>query len=919
MGEVQASLRDAVDGVAEGFVIYDRDDRLVICNQRYKDLYPESASAMVPGARFEDILRAGLAVQSYPDAAGREEAWLAERLRLRRQARSTIEQLQRNGRWVLTSDRHMQNGGIAGLRIDITELKAAQQEAEAARARMADFADASNDWFWEADPDGNLTYLSAPSEQATGLTVASRMGALRLDITRALDPDNPNWDEHLKAIADRRPFRDFVMTLRVANGVKHLSVSGKPVFDAAGRFLGYRGTTRDVTLQIETDRALARQSDMLSSLIQNLPIGVSLVGPDLRYRAFNRLYVEDFDLPPDFITPGDPIEKLVRFNAERGEYGPGDPDDLVRQHLYRLSNPRPQQLERVRPNGQIFEVRRVPLPDGSCITTRIDVTEHRVRERDLNAAHTRLGQQTEVLSMLIQNLPIAVSLVNADLRYMAFNRPFLDDFDLRPETLKVGDSFEKFARHLAERGEYGPGDVETLVRERMARVKMLREPEQFEATLKNGRIGEVRIVPLPGGGFVSTRVDVTERRLRERDLQRARARLERQTAVFSTLIENLPVGVNMVDLDGCFMAFNQPFLEVFDVPSNKFKVGDSFEAFIRFNAERGEYGPGDIEPKIRQRIEAATRQSPEQFERRRPNGHVIEVRRAAVPGGGFVSTYIDVTEARRREADLEDARLRLERQTAELVATAEKLNAANAAKSLFLANMSHELRTPLNAILGFSEILRDAVIGPLPAKYQEYASDIHTSGAYLLRLINDVLDISKLEVGHQRLDYERVDLDELVSECERLLRQKAHDGGVTILRSLRTGLPALLVDRLRMKQILLNLLSNAVKFTPSGGKISVSMVTPDEGGLSIVVSDTGIGMKAADIPIALEPFRQIDNTFSRRYEGTGLGLPLAKTFTELHGGHLSIESRPGEGTTVRVWLPAARVAAFGQAARNPKA
>jgi two-component system cell cycle sensor histidine kinase PleC len=662
--EAHALLRDAVDGVAEGFVIYDRDDRLVICNQRYKDLYPESADAMVPGARFEDILRAGLKMQAYPDAAGREEAWLAERLGQRREPHSTIEQLQRNGRWVLIRDRHMRNGGIVGLRIDITEQKAAQQDAE--------------------------------------------------------------------------------------------------------------------------------------------------------------------------------------------------------------------------------------------------------------AAHTRLGQQTEILSMLIQNLPISVSLVSADLRYMAFNRRFLEDFDLRPGTFKVGDSFEKFARHLAERGEYGPGDVETLIRQRVAQVKALGEPEQFESALKSGRIGEVRIVPLPGGGFVSTRVDVTERRLRERDLQETRSRLERQTAVFSTLIENLPVGVNLVDGDGRFMAFNRPFLDAFDVPLGRLQVGDSFERFIRFNAERGEYGPGDIEPKIRKRVDAARSPSPEQFERRRPNGHVLEVRRVTVPGGGFVSTYIDVTEARRRETDLEDARVRLERQATELAATAQKLNAANAAKSLFLANMSHELRTPLNAILGFSEILRDAVVGPLNTKYRQYASDIHTSGAYLLHLINDLLDISKHEVGHHRLQDETVDLAELVSECERLVRDKAHDGGVTLATRLPPDLPTILADRLRMKQILLNLLSNAVKFTPRHGHVRVSVVSPPGGGISIAVSDTGIGMTAADIPIALEPFRQIDNTFTRRYEGTGLGLPLAKTFTELHGGQLSIESVPGEGTTVRVWLPAARVAAPDQAASRSK-
>ncbi len=251
----ERSLREAVDSISEGLVVYDADDRLVTCNQRYKELYPQSADAIVPGARFEDIVRVGLARGEYPEAVGREEAWLAERLSRRREAVSRIEQRLANGRWVLITERRTSDGGIAGLRIDITNLKRAQAEAEAAQVRIADFADASTDWFWESDAPGNVTYLSDTFEKATGILVAKRIGALRRDLDRALDPDNPHWDAHLATVAAQQPFRDFVMRAELDGGVRYLSASGKPMFDAEGKFLGYRGTIRDVTEQIAAEAA----------------------------------------------------------------------------------------------------------------------------------------------------------------------------------------------------------------------------------------------------------------------------------------------------------------------------------------------------------------------------------------------------------------------------------------------------------------------------------------------------------------------------------------------------------------------------------------------------------------------------------------------------------------------------------------
>ena len=228
-------------------------------------------------------------------------------------------------------------------------------------------------------------------------------------------------------------------------------------------------------------------------------------------------------------------------------------------------------------------------------------------------------------------------------------------------------------------------------------------------------------------------------------------------------------------------------------------------------------------------------------------------------------------------------------------------------KSQFMAHMSHELRTPLNAIIGFSEMIRDALMGPVSTRYRDYARDIHSSGSHLLRLINDVLDLSKVEAGRLELKEEEVDLTKLVGDCRRLVADRVAAGGLVLAAELPPSLPAIRGDELRLKQIVLNLLSNAVKFTHPGGRITLAAGATAEGGIALSIRDTGIGMAPEEIPVALEPFRQLDSAFNRRFEGTGLGLPLARRLAELHGATLSLESVKGEGTFATLALPASRV------------
>jgi len=241
----------------------------------------------------------------------------------------------------------------------------------------------------------------------------------------------------------------------------------------------------------------------------------------------------------------------------------------------------------------------------------------------------------------------------------------------------------------------------------------------------------------------------------------------------------------------------------------------------------------------------------------------------------------------------------------ELTSAKVKAETENKQKSQFVANISHELRTPLNAIIGFSEIMKDEVMGPIQnEQYQSYTKDIHAQGVHLLSLINDILDYSKAESGKLELEYEEIDLNKMVAVCLRTQEPRANSAQVALVKDLPSEHIIITSDAKRLKQILLNLLSNAVKFTPAEGSVKVSIwENISDKRIGIEVEDTGIGIAPKDIAKALSPFGQVDSELSRKYEGTGLGLPLTKKFTELLRGELKIHSEVGKGTKITILLP----------------
>jgi two-component system cell cycle sensor histidine kinase PleC len=380
-------------------------------------------------------------------------------------------------------------------------------------------------------------------------------------------------------------------------------------------------------------------------------------------------------------------------------------------------------------------------------------------------------------------------------------------------------------------------------------------------------------------------------------------------------IENISEAFVLWDTDSRLVLCNSKYQQFHSLPAQVCVPGTHYNVVASSSKEPviKQYLPGQINDKSGARS----------VEVQLGDGRWLQINERRTKDGGFVSVGTDITALKRQEEKLLRSEktlmvavrdLQRERQTAEeqsqrLAELADKYasektraEAANRSKSEFLANMSHELRTPLNAIIGFSEMMTEELFGPLgAAKYSEYVSDIRKSGQFLLDVINDILDMSKIEAGRFDLEYSTFDLASLVEESMRLIGPRAAESKIRIKTNVDPDL-RLEADRRAVKQIVLNLLSNAVKFTPEGGKVTIA-VKSDNGKLKLSIADTGIGIPARDIEKLGRPFEQVENQLTKSRGGSGLGLAISRSLAELHGGQVKISSSTGKGTTVDVILP----------------
>jgi two-component system cell cycle sensor histidine kinase PleC len=411
-----------------------------------------------------------------------------------------------------------------------------------------------------------------------------------------------------------------------------------------------------------------------------------------------------------------------------------------------------------------------------------------------------------------------------------------------------------------------------------------------------------------GQHLIGIAVDITEQKsLAERTVE---ADLRLRDA-----IETIPEAFVLWDAENRLVLCNSHFQRLHKLPDSAVAPGTSYETVIEVGRM----------PEVRGRLSESCAVSPgaRTFEAQLDDGSWLHISERRTKDGGFVAVGTDITRIKEHERRLIDNDLRLratvidlkrsqatlEHQAIELADLAQKYSDektraedANQAKSKFLANMSHELRTPLNAIIGFSEIMGSEMFGNLGSeKYQEYCHDILTSGHYLLEVINDILDMSKIEAGRMRLDMESLDLAQTLAESLKVVSGRADNKHLELQADIEGNMPVV-ADRRAVKQILVNLLSNAVKFTPDGGRVVVrSRVLNDS--VVLMIADTGIGIARQSLQRLGQPFEQVESQMTKTYHGSGLGLAISKSLTSLHGGTMRLRSKLGVGTVVCVTLP----------------
>ena len=521
---------------------------------------------------------------------------------------------------------------------------------------------------------------------------------------------------------------------------------------------------------------------------------------------------------------------------------------------------------------------------------------------------------TELFTEGLDLLPVGLAVFDSDDRLVSCNETLGRIYHSLPEAAALaGWSFAEILALIVESHEIAGEEVASDPQAWVAyRLAAHRDPaaRPVEEQLADGRWFRIEERSLSDGGVICLWQDVTAIRLL--DLRMADAA--------SALVE----GLALWDQRDRLVLFNEQFAGFLPAGSTPLRWGESFgEVILRLY----ESAMAQENPAARTQVEGWRNAHHQLFGRtviRRGDERWFLIKEQRSRDGGTVTLVSDITELKNRGqiprlgsgslersiGELASVQSKLQQQGGELAAVAEELalarhavEQADASKTRFLRSISHELRTPLNAIIGFSEVLRDGLLGPLGnPRYEEYANDIHASGSHLLSLVNQLLDLSRIEAGRYELELEPQDIGEVVRNSVRLVSKQIEDAGLYLINDLPDELPSLVADQQAVRQILVNLLSNSVKFTPSDGEIRISAEIEDDW-LVVVVSDTGIGIPPDKIPRLMRPFERVDNGLDRSTEGTGLGLAISRSLAEMHGGKLDLESGIGEGTRATLRLP----------------
>ncbi len=761
--------------------------------------------------------------------------------------------------------------------LDVTDRVRADEALRQSELRIRDYAESSSDWYWEMDENLRFSFFSGRIEEIVGFDPALLIGKTRREVTSE-DSDHPRWREHLADLEAHRPFRDFRYGMTTVNGdFFRISVSGKPVFDDEGVFKGYRGTGADVT-ERENARVALRDSE---ARFRDFAAAASdwfwEMDENLRFTFFSERNHE--------ITGFDPRKYLGMTRrevaAERTD------DEKWRKHFGDLDAHRPFRDFRYdleREDGTLLRISTSGIPviddDGDFKGYRgvgSDITEQERAAQALRQSEARFRDFAASASDWFWEMD-----ENLRFSYFSERSEASAAFDpsqnlglTRLEAATEPTDNDKWRRHLADMEAHRP-------------IRDFR----YDVRNEDGTYVRISVSGTPVfdddgvfKGYRGTGTDVTAREQAAQALRESDARLR-------GFIGNSPAAIFLKDREGRYITVNDTFESWYEIDRSAIVGRRALDWLPMERVEENE--------KVENRVIESKRVDSREMDFEMPDGkrRVITVSRFPILGEdgtvlGLGGIETDVTSMKQAETEMREAM-----EAAEL---------ANRAKSEFLAHMSHELRTPLNSVIGFSQMLMEEPFGRLGHEnYANYAEDINTAGIHLLNVISDILDISKIEAGEMEFSESDFRISALVEAVVTMVAQRAASGAITTTAEIDADLPRLRCDEVRVKQILLNLISNAIKFTPPKGRVLVKAYLDESGSMNLEVIDTGVGIPKDQLERVLNPFEQVRESTAHSHEGTGLGLYLTNTLTEMHGGTLRIDSEVGGGTRVVVRFPADR-------------
>ncbi|MGE0119290.1 MAG: PAS domain S-box protein [Dongiaceae bacterium] len=785
--------------------------------------------------------------------------------------------------------------GYRGTAADISDEVEADRRLRRSEARFLDAAESMSEGFALYDADDRLVMCNHRYREFLA-PIAERLvpGAPFEEILREslrhlplVDIDPERWIADRLALHGNPPS---VHEQQRANGL-WLQVSERRTEDG-----GVVIIATDITAGKRRESALQANSLLLQATLDSLSHGLGVVDRDRRLIAWNRRFVELFALPAERLRNGMAWAELAELLGDGMGIRPGDPDWLPGGAM---TGPAPASARAQTQRGaRTIRAKLNAMPGGGYSMTFSDISDAIAGE----ARFAALAQRNASLAAAVSSTSGGVLITDPNLPgnpIVFVNPAFTRITGYAPE-----EALGKSCRMLQGR------DTDPLTVERLRKAIAQRKP--VTVTIRNyrkdGRTfwNELNINPVFDENrqlvhFVGIQTDVTDRVRAEEALRRSESELRALAETHAATLDSLPAHVALLDADGIIISVNRMWRDAAGAAE-----ADDLSGLGRNYSEIVENPEGlfaDEAPAMGAGLRAVLAGEAPIFAR-----EYLRIVGREPRWFKFVATPVSKTEPRGAVIMHFDITDRIMAEEA-LRAAKEQAEFANRSKSEFLANVSHELRTPLNAIIGFSEVMQREMFGPLgKLQYKEYAKDIHDSGVHLLKIINDILDLSKIEAGKFELHKEKLQMSDIVRSCLRLVSDRANAGKLTLKTDVPGDLPPLFADSRAVKQILINLLSNSVKFTPPGGEIRISARRDAGGDFVLTVADTGIGIAEKDLPKAMAAFGQVDGALNRKYAGTGLGLPLVRLLAELHNGSMALDSTVDVGTTVTVRLPQPREA-----------